>query len=153
MRRTRLYFIAAAFTLLLFAGVAFEVITTRFVRGAMRACSELFTIANRPDMSEDARLSAARSLCSARYLRAHPLAVAAEGGIIGMPRNINKNFKAWREGPHVWICPTNRVGPVYQFVFENGGWRFDGLIAILRPWGEIVRSSELADPISVEGTQ
>jgi hypothetical protein len=62
-----------------------------------------------------------------------------------MPRNINKNFKAWREGPHVWICPTNRVGPVYQFVFENGGWRFDGPIAILRPWGEIVRTSDLPD--------
>ena len=66
------------------------------------------------------------SLCTARYLQAHPLAVAAEGGIIGVPRNINKNFKAWREGPNVWICPTNRIGPVYQFVFENGAWRFDG---------------------------
>jgi hypothetical protein len=137
--------LAIAIALLVLAGVAFEVVTTRPVRGAMGTCSQLFTIANRPDLGADERLSAARSLCSARYLQAHPLALAAEGGIVGMPRNINKNFKAWREGPHVWICPTNRVGPVYQFVFENGGWRFDGPIAILRPWGEIVRSSDLPD--------
>jgi hypothetical protein len=108
----------------------------------MRTLSELFTIANQPDLSDDDRLSAARSLCSARYVQAHPLAVALEGGIIGIPRNINKNFKAWREGPNIWVCPRDRTGPVYQLVFENGGWRFDGLVAYLKPWGEIVRSSE-----------
>jgi hypothetical protein len=131
--------------LLFAAGLAFEVATTRPVRGAMRTCSAIFTIANRPDLTDTERLEAARSLCSTRYLQTHPLALAAEGGLSGFPRNINKNFKAWREGPNVWICPTNRVGPVYQFVFENGDWRFDGPVAILRPWGEIVRTSELPD--------
>ena len=97
--------------------------------------SELFTIANRPDLTDAERLTRAQSLCTARYLQAHPLAVAAEGGLVGVPRNINKNFKAWREGPNVWICPTNRIGPVYQFVFENGNWRFDGPVGILRLLG------------------
>jgi hypothetical protein len=145
MRRTRPIAIAIAVTLILLGGLAFEIITTRPVRGAMRACTELFTVANRPGLGEAERLEAARALCSARYLRTHKLAVAPGEGLIGIPRNINKNFKAWREGPGVWICPTNRIGPVYQFVFEGGGWRFDGPVGILRPWGELVRTSELPD--------
>jgi hypothetical protein len=145
MSKTRSAALAAAIIVVLAAGVAFEVVTTQPVRGAMRTCSELFTVANRTDLSESDRLNSARALCSARYLASHPLALAAEGGIVGVPRNINKNFKAWREGPNVWICPTNRVGPVYQFVLENGDWRFDGPVAILRPRGEIVRTSELTD--------
>jgi hypothetical protein len=145
MTRTHLILIAAGIILLFAAGLAFEVVTTQPVRGAMRTCSAIFTVANRPDLTDSARLDAARSLCSIRYLQAHPLALAAEGGLSGFPRNINKNFKAWREGANVWICPTNRVGPVYQFVLENGDWRFDGPVAILRPWGEIVRTSDLPD--------
>jgi hypothetical protein len=147
MTRTRSVALASAVSAILIGGLAFEVASTQPVRGAMRTLSELFTIANQPDLTEAERLTKARSLCTARYLRAHPLAVAAEGGIIGFPRNINKNFKAWREGPNVWICPTNRIGPVYQFVFENNTWRFDGPVAILRPWGEIVRTSELPESV------
>jgi hypothetical protein len=145
MNRTRIFLITALITFLAVAGVAFEAIATQPVRGAMRTCSALFTIANRPDLTDTERLDAARSRCSTRYLQGHPMALAAEGGLSGFPRNINKNFKAWREGPHVWICTTNRIAPVYQFVFENGDWRFDGPVAILRPWGEIVRTSELPD--------
>jgi len=157
MTKTRIAFISTAIVAILFAGLAFEVVTTQPVRGALRTCAELFTIANRLEMADPGRpeearalLEAASALCSTRYRRSHPLVVATEGGLVDIPRNINKNFKAWREGPNVWICTTNRIGPVYQFVFEDGRWRFDGLIAILRPWGEIVRSSELADPV-VEG--
>ena len=29
---------------------------------------------------------------------------------------------------------------MYQFVFEDGAWRFDGPVGILRAWGEIVRT-------------
>ena len=103
------------------------------MRSALRTCSELFTIANRTDLPESERLTAARLLCSSQYLAKHPLAFAAEGGIVGVPRNLSKNFQAWREGPNIWICTSNRVGPVYQFVFQDGVWRFDGLVAILRP--------------------
>lgn len=145
MSRTRLLAIGTAIGALVIAGVAYEVVTTQPVRGAMRTLSELFTIANRPDLSDADRLAKARSLCTPRYLEAHPVVLAAEGGIIGLPRNINKNFKAWRDGPNVWICPTNRIGPVYQFVRDNNVWLFDGPVAILRPWGEIVRTSELPD--------
>jgi hypothetical protein len=111
----------------------------------MRTCSELFTIANRPGLSDNDRLDAARALCSARYLRSHTLALASEGGIVGIPRNINMHFQAWRQGPNVWICTRDRVGPVYQFVHDSGRWRFDGLVAILRPRGEIVRTRELPE--------
>jgi hypothetical protein len=147
MTRLRLLLLATTVVTLLCAGLAFEIISTQPVRGAMRTCTELFTIANRPDLSAEQRKSAARALCSSRYLRAHPIALADGGGIVGIPRNINKNFKAWREGPNVWICPTNRVGPVYQFVYANGGWRFDGPVGTLRPWGEFVRASELSEPL------
>jgi hypothetical protein len=145
MSRTRSLIVAGVITLILLGGLAFEIIATQPVRGALRACTELFTIANRPGLSEADRLDAARALCSGRYLQTHELKVADEGGIVGIPRNINKNFQAWREGPNVWICPTNRIGPVYQFVFENGGWRFDGPVGILRARGEMVRTSELSD--------
>ena len=138
MSRIRWILIVGAITLLVLGGLAFEIVTTQPVRGAIRTCAKLFTVANRPGLSESERLQAARALCSTRYLRTHTLAVAAEGGLVGIPRNVNKNFKAWREGPNVWICPTNRIGPIYQFIEEDGTWRFDGPVGILRPWGEIV---------------
>ncbi len=145
MSRIRWILMAGAITLILLGGLAFEIITTRPVRGAIRTCSELFTVANRPGLRESERLDMARALCSARYLRTHTLAVASEGGLVGIPRNLNKNFKAWHEGPNVWVCPTNRIGPVYQFVFEDGAWRFDGPVGILRAWGEMVPIADLPD--------
>ena len=145
MSRTRSLIVAGVLALILLGGLTFEIIATQPVRGALRTCTELFTIANRPGLSEAERLDAARALCSRRYLQTHELKVAGEGGLVGIPRNINKNFQAWREGPNVWICPTNRIGPVYQFVFEDGGWRFDGPVGILRPRGEMVPVSELPE--------
>ena len=145
MTRIRWFLIVGALTLLVIGGLAFEIIATQPVRGAIRTFSALFTVANRPGMSEAERLQAARALCSARYLQTHTLAVAAEGGLVGIPRNLNKNFKAWHQGPNVWICPTNRIGPVYQFVFEDGAWRFDGPVGILRAWGEMVPMSDLPE--------
>ena len=145
MSRIRWILIVGAITLIVIGGLAFEIVTTQPVRGAMRTCAELFTLANRPGLSEVERLQAARALCSSRYLETHTLAVAAEGGLVGIPRNLNKNFQAWREGPNVWICPTNRIGPVYQFVFEGGAWRFDGPVGILRAWGEMVPMADLPE--------
>lgn len=83
-------------------------------------------------------LAAARTLCSRRYLASHPLAAAAEGGLVGFPRNIQKNFQAWPQGDAIWVCPTNRIGPIYQFLNEDGAWKFDGPVGLLRPRGEIV---------------
>jgi hypothetical protein len=50
---------------------------------------------------------------------------------VNLPRNIHKNFKVWRSEPNVWLCPTNRGGPVYQFVKEGDDWRFDGPVGLL----------------------
>jgi hypothetical protein len=146
MTRLRIALISATVVAALLGGLAFEIITTQPVRGALRTCSELFTVANRPDLLDSERLEAARALCTKRYLREHPLAASREGGLVNIPRNLNKNFKAWRDGQSVLICTSNRVGPIYQFVYEDGRWRFDGLFGILRSWGEVVKTSELPSP-------
>jgi hypothetical protein len=139
MKHARAFIIAGAIVLILLGGLAYEIISTAPVRGAVRTYSELLTIANRPGLKPEGRLAAARALCTGRYLATHKLDVAESGeGLVGIPRNLNKNFKGWREGPNVWLCPTNRVGPIYQFVYEDETWRFDGPVGILRPWGEIV---------------
>jgi hypothetical protein len=148
MAGPRVVMLVAAVVSLIFGGLAYEVISTQPVRGAVRTCSELFTIANRDDLTDAQRLNAARALCSKRYLQGHPLALAPEGGIVGIPRNINMHFTAWNEGPNIWICPRDRVGPVYQFVYEDRGWRFDGLIANLDRFGKKVRLTESSESIS-----
>jgi hypothetical protein len=146
MIRKRTLIISGAVVLILLGGLAYEIVSTGPVRGAVRTCSELLTIANRPDLKRDERLAAARSLCTRRYLRTHKLEVAQSGeGLVGVPRNFNRNFKAWRNGPNVWLCPTNRIGPIYQFIHEDGAWRFDGPVGILRPWGEIVPMADMPD--------
>ena len=147
MTRARSIAIAAALTALLIAGVIFRSgSNAACARGDANAVGAIHDRQSARPVRHRAT-DETQSLCTARYLQAHPLAVAAEGGLKGVPRNINKNFKAWREGPNVWICPTNRIGPVYQFVFENGIWRFDGPVGILRSWGDFVPISELPDAI------
>ncbi len=138
------YSLAAAGLLILVGLVlTYEIVSTGPVRHAVRTYSELISVGNRPDMSDAERLKAARTLCSSRFLSANTLALGPEGGIAGLPRSMNKNFQAWREGENVWLCPTNRIGPVYQFVQENGEWKYDGLIAILRPQGEIIPAKDM----------
>jgi hypothetical protein len=109
--------------------LAVEAVRTVPVRHALRSYTELIAAANRQDLAE------ARRLCSARYLRTHNLREADEGGLVGLPRNIHPNYQAWRHGSAVWICPANRfdpgMAPVYQFIPENGGLRFDGPVGVL----------------------
>ena len=111
--------------------VGFEIIATKPVREAVRAYTELISAANRSD------LDTARAVCTERYLIKHPMKLAQEGGIVGLPRNIHKNFQSWREGQEVWLCPTNRVGPVFRFVNEKGQWKFDGVVGQLMPGGRV----------------
>jgi hypothetical protein len=145
--RRRQLLVGGAVVVLLTAGLIYEILATAPVRGAVHACSELFTVANRPELGPDERIAKARSLCTSRYLETHELDVARDGqGLVGIPRNLNKNFQAWRHGEDVWICPTNRVGPVYQFVLEGGSWRFDGPVGLLRPRGEFIPMKDLPDP-------
>jgi len=142
LRSWKLY-LSLATVLAAVGGVAIEVIVTRPIRDSLNVYMSLITVANRPDTTDQERVAAARELCSAGYLKGHDLRVAPQGGLVGIPRNISKNFKAWREGPNVWICPTNRIGPIYQFVPENGRWKFDGPVGLLRAWGEIVPMKDL----------
>jgi len=117
---------------LLFSVVAAWAVWTRPVRESVRSCTDLIGAANRQD------LAAAAVVCSRHYLVAHPLRLAEGGGLAGLPRTIHKNFRAWQQGPAVWVCPTDRVGPVYQFVAEAGAWKYDGLVGVLRPRGEFL---------------
>ncbi len=117
------------------AAVGFEIVWTAPVREAVRTYTELIEAGNRRN------LTMARSLCTARYLATHDLRIADKSGradgMVGLPRSINKNFQAWREGADVWLCPTNRVGPVYRFVKDAGRWKFDGVVGQLMPWGRV----------------
>lgn len=108
--------------LILLAALAWREIP---VGRAVRTYTALIAAANRGDVA------GARALCSRRYLESHDLRPAEEGGLVGLPRNIHRRFQAWRHGAHVWLCPTNTIGPVYQFIHEDGGWRFDGPVGVL----------------------
>jgi hypothetical protein len=133
--------VAAPIVLAVLGLLYVEVVRTRPVRNAIRCYAALMTAANGQD------LAAAERLCTRRYRRSHHLRLADEGGIVGLPRNIHKNFRAWRRGAEVWLCPTNRVGPVYRFIPEDGGWKFDGPIGLLTPDGQVVPMAEGTDPI------
>ncbi|AMV39889.1 hypothetical protein [Planctomyces sp. SH-PL62] len=148
--KSRNILIAAAGVATLLGALAFEVVATRPVRRAVRAYSELITIANRPDLSDEARIEAARPYFSSRYLASRPIRPAAGGGIVGLPRSISTNFQAWREGDAVWICPTNRVGLVHRLVEEDGRWRFDGLVGLLRGRNELVPVDETIEDATLD---
>ena len=70
-------------------------LSTRESRMAVRTYAQLTAAVNVQD------LDAVRAMCTARYLSVHPLRVAEEGGVVGFPRSIHKNFQAWREGDAV----------------------------------------------------
>ncbi len=78
----------------------------------------LLTIANRPGVSEPDRLAAARKLCSHRYLLTHRLAVAGadDGGLVGLPRNFDKNFKASRRGRMYGSVRPTATTPSVPFI-------------------------------------
>lgn len=132
-----LWALAAAGLLLVVVLVWWEAARTAPVRDAVRTYTALISAANRGD------IEAANRLCTARFLATHPLKPAGGGGLTGLPRGIHKNFRAWQEGPRVWLCPTSPESlarPVYQLRVEAGEWRFDGLIGHLRPGGIVERA-------------
>lgn len=106
----------------------------RATHGAVASYVALISAANAGD------LEGVRRVCSERYLASNSIQAAKEGGVVGLPRNMHKNFQAWRRGDHVLLCPTNRVGPVYRFVREGGAWKFDGPAGVLRPGGQLVEA-------------
>ena len=111
----------------------------RMTRGGVATFAALLAYGNAGD------LGSARSLCSRRYLGAHTLRPSPEGGMVGLPRRVHPNFRAWAEGDEVRLCPTDRVGPVYRLVFEGGAWKFDGLAGLLGPGGEVVPGAAVED--------
>ncbi len=138
--RIRPILIGAAVAVALVAALVVTSVRTRPVRQSVIAFTELLAAANLQDLPR------ARGLCSSRYLAAHSLKPSDEGGIVGLPRNMHPNFQAWRDGPRVWICPTNRVGPIYQFIHEAGAWKFDGPVGLLRGRGQVILDPELTHP-------
>ncbi len=139
MTRTRWMIVAAAVVLILLGGLTYEVIATAPVRGAVRTCAELFSAANRPGLKPEQRIAAAQALCTRRYLQT-PQARRRRRwpGARRRPAQPQQELQGLAPWSDVWICPTNRIGPVYQFVLEDGAWRFDGPVGILRAWGEMI---------------
>jgi hypothetical protein len=136
---------AGWFLILVALLAALGVTSARVVRSLMatrRAVATYVAILSAVNAQD---LEALGPLCTDRYLRAHPPARSSGGGVVGLPRGIHKNFQAWREGDEVWLCPTDRVGPVYRFVFEGGACKLDGLAGLLRPGGRVERAAEAVD--------
>ena len=111
----------------------------RATHGAVAAYVDLISSANLGD------LDGVRRVCSSRYRGTHTIKAAKEGGVVGFPRNMHKNFQAWRRGDDVLLCPTNRVGPVYRFVREGDAWKFDGPAGILGPGGQLIGGDDRED--------
>jgi len=144
--RHRNILIGAACVAVLAGGLLYEAVATRPVRRAVRAYFELISIANRPDLDDESRARAARPFFSDRLLADHPIQAAPEGGLVGLPRSISKNFQAWRQEGDVWICPTNRVGFVYRMTEDaDGRWRYDGLVGLLQSRNVLVPISEAVE--------
>jgi len=118
----RLHVILSALGVVLLIGLlVFEALRTRPIRRSLSCYTELIAAADRGDLER------VRALCSEDYLAAGGPELAPEGGLVGLPRTVSKNFRAWRDGPEVLLCPTGRTGVVLRFVKEPEGWRFDGL--------------------------
>ncbi len=111
----------------------------RATHGAVASYVALISAGNSGD------LDGVRRQCSERYLTTHRIAAAREGGVIGLPRNIHTNYQAWRDGDGVCLCPTNRVGPVYRFVREDGGWKFDGPAGVLETGGRVILGDQAGE--------
>ncbi len=113
--------IAVVGVLLLGAFILVEAIRTAPIRASVTTLSRLVAASNRGD------LEAVELLCSESILRAGVIRAAPEGGMIGLPRTIDKNFRAWKQGSVVLIRPTGRGGLAYRFISEADRWVFDGL--------------------------
>ena len=112
--------------------LAFEARRTAPVRGSMRTLAALVGAANRGD------LAAAGALCTPALLRHHPPTPAPEGGLQGLPRAIDRSFRAWKERDAVLVCPTGRSGFVFRFLPHEGIWKYDGPAGLLDPRGNFL---------------
>lgn len=125
--------ISATIAALVLALLAFEWWRTSPERESIRTFTDMVILANHGN------LQALSSRSTARYQSRHPFRPAPEGGVVGLPRvTPHPNFRAWRAGAEVLLCPFNRSGPVYRFVREDGVWKFDGPAGLLRPDGHLV---------------
>ncbi len=137
MKWTARIAVALIFASLLAIPTGRAVRSLRMTRSGVTTFTRLLASANAGD------LDAVRSLCSGRYLGSHQVVRSAEGGVVGLPRMIHKNFQAWVEGDDVWLCPTDRLGPVYRLVLEEEAWKFDGLVGLLHERGQIEAVEEV----------
>jgi hypothetical protein len=83
-----------------------------------------------------------RGLCSTHYRQMHRR--SPPKGNRRRPRNINKNFQAWR-GPNVWICPPAGCGRSPPVRLRERGWRSTAR------WGSFALGVVVGRPISRVG--
>lgn len=106
--------------------IALEYQHTKPTRSVLRNFTRLSEAVRRGD------IETVRSLCSTGYLEKKPLQESTQGGLLELPRGIHRNFRIWRRGNEIWLCPGDRIGPVYRFVADGEEWTFDGLVGLLQ---------------------
>lgn len=121
--------------------VVYESVTTRPRRDATRAFLKLIDVTRRPGLSDEERIETARNFFSARRLAVGPIRLT-DGGVEGLPRDVDHNFPVWRDGAAFLLRPSDRDGVVYRMVEQNGRWRFDGPAGHRHGRGEFVPAPE-----------
>lgn len=143
MRPSRRAILGGSLTVLV--GLAMARPVARWSRSQMMARRALATFVKLLAAANAQDLPAARGLCTDRFLTLNPPEASPGGGLVGLPRNIHRNFQVWSDGGEVFLCPTDRVGPIYRFVREGDEWKFDGPAGMLGPGGRIEWAGEAGE--------
>lgn len=116
--------------------LAFVIVRTSPVRGAVQSYMRLVAASNRGDVET------VKALCTERFLQTARL--NEDGGrVLGeIPQVISQNFQGWEEDGAVLFSPGARVGPVYRLLREGDRWLFDGTVGVLRGDGTLDRTPE-----------
>jgi hypothetical protein len=144
MSRGKLALIATIAAILLSVPVSWAVRSLMMTRGGVTAFAVILDTAN------DGDVEAVKPLCSEQYRNTHEFENAPEGGVAGFPRTMHSNFAAWVEGDDVLLCPTDRIGPVYRLIYQDGNWKFDGLVGLLGASGRVEPAVEQPAEPAVE---
>lgn len=132
----RTYLIGLTVAAGVLAALAFVIVRTSPVRGAIQTYMRLVAASNRGDTE------AVKALCTPRFLSRTSLNGSGGTVLEGIPEAIGQNFLGWEEDDGVLFSTSDRVGPVYRMVREGDRWLFDGSVGTLRGDGRVDRATE-----------
>ena len=140
----RTYIIGVVAATSVLVALAFVIVRTSPVRGAIQSYMRLVAASNRGDVET------VRALCTEGYLARTTLNATDGRELDGIPQGIHQNFQGWVQDGAVLFCPSDRVGPVYRLVRGGDGWLFDGPVGVLRGDGRVDLVPEAAPPGAVD---